>query len=311
MNRVIVGPPRQPMPGLKLMLLGGFDVRLASGATVNVPRKKAQALLAYLGIRPGESHARAKLAALLWGETSDQQARVGLRQALAALRESLASAHPPPLRVEGGTLALDPEAIEVDVATFERWVAKGTPDALERAAEIYRGDLLLGVSLSEPLFEEWLVGERDRLREVALEAFARLLAHQEQSGGTERGIQTAVRLLALDPLQEAVHRSLMRLYVRQGRRGTALKQYQVCVAALERELGTEPEAKTRQLYQDLLRGLAPIPVQVADDPRPEPSPTITGSALVIPSKITSLIGREPELTRLRQVLEAASGGDGH
>jgi hypothetical protein len=62
-----------------------------------------------------------------------------------------------------------------------------------------------------------------------------------------------VRLLALDPLQEAVHRALMRLYARQGRRGAALRQYQVCVAALRRELGTEPEGETKALYRDLLR----------------------------------------------------------
>jgi DNA-binding SARP family transcriptional activator len=45
----------------------------------------------------------------------------------------------------------------------------------------------------------------------------------------------------------------MRLYVRQGRRGAALKQYQGCVAVLQRELGTEPEDETKQLYQEILR----------------------------------------------------------
>ena len=88
---------------------------------------------------------------------------------------------------------------------------------------------------------------------MALEALARLLAHQSKAAGTERAIQTAVRLLGLDPLQEAAHRTLMRLYARQGRRGAALKQYQVCVGVLQRELGTEPEAETRELYQELLR----------------------------------------------------------
>jgi hypothetical protein len=103
------------------------------------------------------------------------------------------------------------------------------------------------------------VAERERLRELALEALARLLAHQTKTGGTERAIQTAVRLLALDPLQEAVHRTLMRLYTRQGRRGSALKQYQVCVGVLQRELGAEPEAETRGLYQELVR--RPVPAR--------------------------------------------------
>src|SRR5580765_3045080 len=207
------------MPSLRVTLLGGFDARLVSGAPVSLPTKKAQALLAYLGSRPGQSHPRDKLAALLWGEKSDEQARGGLRHALVALRRALAGAKSPPLRIEGQTLALNSDEVEVDVVTFERRVAEGTPEALERAAELYRGDLLLGFSVNEPLFEEWLVAERERLREMALEALARLLAHQTEGASTERAIQTAVRLLALDPLQEAAHRALMRLYASQGRRG--------------------------------------------------------------------------------------------
>src|SRR5207249_4844649 len=105
---------------------------------------------------------------------------------------------------------------------------------------------------------DWLVAERERLREMAVEAQTRLLAHQTAGASSERAIQTCVRLLALDPLQETVHRTLMRLYARQGRRGAALKQYQVCVNALQRELATEPDAETKRLYQDLLRRPAEV-----------------------------------------------------
>ena len=95
--------------------------------------------------------------------------------------------------------------------------------------------------------------EQEKKKNVLLwEALARLLAIRPERASTERAIQTAMRLLALDPLQEAVHRALMRLYARQGRRGAALKQYQVCVGALQRELGTEPEAETKQLYRGLV-----------------------------------------------------------
>ena len=301
------------MPSLRVMLLGGFEARLASGATVSLPRKKAQALLAYLGIRPGQSHPRDKLAALLWGEKSDEQARDGLRHALVALRRALASAHPPPLRIEGQTLALNPLGVEVDVVTFEQRVAEGTPQALEQAAELYRGDLLLGFAVNEPLFEEWLVAERERLREMALEALARLLAEQSKAAAPQHAIQTAVRLLGLDPLQETVHRTLMRLYVRQGRRGAALKQYQVCVSALQRELGTKPEAETRQVYQELLR--RPAEMEEAPDARADYRARCARKAGPAPPDLpaaeTPLFGREAELGRLRELLGEAVRGHGH
>ena len=85
-------------------------------------------------------------------------------RATAALRRALADANPPSLRIEGHTVAVNPLAVEVDVVTFERRIAEGTPQALEEAADLYRGDLLLGFTLNEPFFEEWLVAERERLR---------------------------------------------------------------------------------------------------------------------------------------------------
>src|SRR5262249_50063968 len=116
-----------------------------------------------------------------------------------------------------------------------------------------RGDLLAGLSAQDAPFEEWLLSERERLRELALEGLAKLLAHRIKSGHVEAAIHAAGQLLRLDPAQEAVHRALMQLYAQQGRRGAALRQYQACVGVLRRELGTEPEPETRQLYQDIVQ----------------------------------------------------------
>ena len=132
-------------------------------------------------------------------------------------------------------------------------VPAGTPEALAQAAQLYTGDLLSGFALDEMSFEDWLLGERERLRELALEALARLLAHQRKAGALEAGVQTAIKLLGLDPLQEPVHRMLMRLYADLGRRGAALRQYQQCVAVLQRDLRIEPEAETTLLYEEILR----------------------------------------------------------
>src|SRR5580765_4500704 len=76
-------------PLLDLRLLGGFDARLASGAALSVTTRKGRALLAYLAMAPGSSQSREKLASLLWGGASDEQARGSLRQAIAGLRQAL------------------------------------------------------------------------------------------------------------------------------------------------------------------------------------------------------------------------------
>ena len=71
----------------------------------------------------------------------------------------------------------------------------------------------------------------------------------------------ALRILALDAANEQAHRELMRLFDRQGRRGEALRQYRLCVDALQRDLGVEPEQETRRLYQSIVRAerVAPPP----------------------------------------------------
>ena len=239
---------------LKITLFGGFHARLDPGPVLSLPNRKAQALLAYLALRPGQAHPRDKLAALLWSDSTDARARDGLRDALAALRDVIPEFTPPILLASGHTLALNPAAVTVDVGEFERCLAVGTPEAMEQATALYTGDLLAGVNLDEPLFEDWLLAERERLRELALEGLAKLLTHQRETRTLERAVRTAIRLLALDPLQEAVHRTLMRLYVQLGRRGAARHQYQLCASALQRELGVEPEEDTRRLYRNILRG---------------------------------------------------------
>src|SRR5882672_9365463 len=139
------------MARLSLTLLGGFQARLEPGSAVALPTRKSQALLAYLALPPGRAHPRDKLAALLWGGIRQESARASLRQALFLIRKALGETHGA-LRQEGDVLALEPAAVDVDAAAFERSVMEGTPEALERAAALYRGDLLDGFVLDEAPF---------------------------------------------------------------------------------------------------------------------------------------------------------------
>ena len=283
------------MSRLILTLLGGFEVRADLGQPVTVPTRKAQALLAYLALTAGQVHPRDKLAALLWPDTAPAMARNALRQTLFVLRKALSPDGRASLVMTGDAVTGAADAIETDVAAFERAVAEATPAALEHAAVLYRGDLLAGLGVVAPTFEEWLLTERERLRELALEGFARLLAHQRAAGNAASAIQTALRLLALDPLQEAVHRTLMRLYVQVGRRDTALRQYQECVKLLQHELDVEPEAETKELYQQILRRR---PVRE------------TMASITFGSTDTPLVGRRRELGRLHAALGDAWMGGG-
>jgi hypothetical protein len=138
----------------------------------------------------------------------------------------------------------------------------------------------------------------------------RLLALESKAHETERATRTAARLLALDPVQETVHRALIRLYARQGRRAEALRQYQVCVSVLQRELRAEPEAETKHLYRELLQRTAPRG-RVPEASARRGAGTSTRSAVAeAPAVEGQLIGRGAEMTRMRRAWAAAANGQG-
>ena len=144
------------------------DVRFSpTGQPLAVRTRKAQALLAYLALTPGQAHPRDKLAALLWPDTASGPARQGLRQSLFLLRQVLDSGELTRIVMTGDAVTLPAEAVQTDVAAFERAIAEGSPAALEHAVGLYRGDLLAGLGVTAPPFEDWLMGERERLRELA------------------------------------------------------------------------------------------------------------------------------------------------
>jgi adenylate cyclase len=255
---------------LRLKLLGSFEARRSSGQTVEISGKKGQALLAYLAFHPGKNLPREKLVNLLWSDRGDAQARGSLRQALVTLRRDLEGIDPPPLLFERDTIAGDAAAISSDVGEFQWLAASSAPEDLRQAATLYEGELLDGLAIRDAAFEEWLSGERDRLREIAITVLDRLAA---LSTGAE-AVAVAKRLLALDTLREASYRTLMSIYADQGHFDQAVRQYKACRDVLRRELGTEPSKQATDLYRAINEGrYRPAPSNEAPAPAMPPPAT--------------------------------------
>src|SRR5215470_11301385 len=142
------------MTPFDLVLLGGFQAR-AAGRVIDVPGRKERALLALLALPPGERRSRDRLAGLLWGDRGDKQAGDSLRQAILRLRRAFDPVQSLPLLADRGSICLDRAAVAVDVQTFENLVAEKTPQALASAVSLYRGDLLDGLAIDDPAFDEW------------------------------------------------------------------------------------------------------------------------------------------------------------
>ena len=238
---------------LHFELLSDFRIRTESGSLITISARKSQAMLAYLAVKPSQLVSRDKMAGLLWSSTAPEQARQSLRQTLSTLRRELAGVSQQKILVEEGDfLSLDAAAVHCDVVEFETLVATGTPEALDPATRLYGGDFLDGFQIDEEKFDQWVLAERDRLHRMALRAHAQLVEQLARSGSLDEAIAVAQQSLRVDPLQESMHRTLMKLYQQSGDLLNALQQYDACARILRRELDVEPDAETRSLQQEIV-----------------------------------------------------------
>ncbi len=234
----------------ELSLFGGFELRLADGQLVELGQKD-RGLLAVLALPAGLAHSRGKLASLLWSDRGDQQARDSLKHSLTKLRQCLPSPHLA-IVADRLTAKLEPAALRIDVAEFERLANEASPAALDRAVALYRGDLLEGIGVRDPAFEDWLSIERQRLRHLCETALARQLSQAVAEGAQQNAFAAARRLLSLDPVREEACRALMQIHAERAQSAQALKLYEALRERLRQELGVEPELETRRLYESIL-----------------------------------------------------------
>ncbi len=211
----------------------------------------------YLALHPNKIHQRETLATLLWEECSSSQARQSLRQTLSTLRKAIDS--PKPI-IDGDqqSVFLRKDQIEIDALNFDNLCQQDDKVSLQNALEYYQGELLEGLYIRSQGFDDWLETERSQRREKALQIMDVLLQQSQSENQLEQVIRLGIRMAALDPLRESVHRVLMDAYNKQGRRNAALKQYRLCQQLLRDELTIAPELETQTLYQAIFRQQKPF-----------------------------------------------------
>jgi DNA-binding SARP family transcriptional activator len=278
---------------LEVQLLGGLALRLGEAQLPRPESARAESLLAFLILHRDAAQPRQRVAFTLWPDSTEHQARTNLRHVLHNLRRALPEVEP---HLEVGQRTLRWQAgpgYRLDVDAFERALrraAAGEGDevsVLQEAVEVYRGDLLEGCD------DEWLLEERERLRQRFLETLERLAELLGGRGEHARAIPHVERLVRQDPLRESGYRLLMRLYDAVGDRAHAVRVYHACAAELERELGLDPSPLTREVYEALLPGPAEAPARLPHG----------GQAGTLP-----LVGRAAERARLAALWHTSESG---
>lgn len=252
---------------LRVHCLGGFRVRRDQTLVREAEwkSKRAKTLVKMLAAQDNQSMPREQAMEWLWPGRKPTHLRSTFNSLLHRARKVL---EPEPgvgkdifcTREEGDLIALNRDWVWTDVNQFlshldaaRRMKTNQNQEKVileyEKAAALYEGDFL-----PEEQYSDWAIPMRDRLRVQYLGALEDASALAETSGDRSAALKFHERLFLADPCNEKSCCWLMMRYQSEGRRNDAIRSYERCELALQRDLELEPEKRTKQLYRSIIGG---------------------------------------------------------
>ncbi|MDP9350493.1 MAG: tetratricopeptide repeat protein, partial [Chloroflexota bacterium] len=295
-----------PSTALRIQLLGGFRVWVGDRPVTDKEwrLRKVRSLLKLLALAPSRRLHREQILEILWPGLPTAAAANNLHYTLHVARTVLdptarrASRY---LVLKGDEVTLSPgQPAWIDIREFEKAAfsaqrSRQTAD-YEAALRLYTGDLL-----PQDRYEEWTHRRRETLRELHLTLLLQLARSRVERAETQKAIEALHSVILNEPLHEEAHRELMSLYARAGQRDRALRQYQRLAEGLRRDLGTDPDAATQLLYQQISSDHPAAPKAGSPAPR-RPQEEGPAEPHNLPIPLTSFVGREQEVEQVSSLL---------
>ena len=223
-----------------LVLLDGFQLRDGARAVVLAP--SAQRLVAFLALRE-RSVQRGYVAGQIWTDSSQEQANANLRTSLWRIKRSGCAV----VAATATTIGLAP-GVAVDIAAIvasANRVLDGAPAPDDPTILLQAGELL------PDWYDDWLSIERERLRQLRLQALETLSQQLAVAGDYAAAIEAGLTAIAAEPLRESAHRAVISAHLAQGNVCEALRQFRVVRDLLAGELGIAPSPGLRALIARL------------------------------------------------------------
>jgi DNA-binding SARP family transcriptional activator len=236
------------VPAPRITLLDGFSLCLGSpGSRLlldDVPHG-VQRLMAHLSLtaRPP----RSAVAGHLWPDVPEDHAHGSLRSALWRLQKLA----PGLVEATGGALGLAAQ-VRVDVRELGEW-ARRVRDPLSCLADVeipdvgFRGELLPG------WYDDWVLLERERLRQMRMHALEQVTARLAAAGRYGDALEAAYVSVRAEPLRESAHRAIVQVHLAEGNVGEALRIYEQFREMVADELGVPPSEHMTRLVRGIGR----------------------------------------------------------
>jgi len=236
-----------------LHLFGGPVVGLASGTRLPVP-EGSKRLLVFVALHACEVDRR-HAAGVLWPIGDDERAAGNLRSALWRLNRADIDV----LMADKRSLVIRPDVV-IDLHVVTDWAARliaGRATAADLAALPASVDAL---ELLPGWYDDWVLLERERVRQRLLHALEALSRAHRQAGRHAEAVEAALVAVNTEPLRESAQRELLESHLAEGNWNEGRRGYESYRALLRREVGAEPDAVFQQmLASHLARRNCPSP----------------------------------------------------
>jgi DNA-binding SARP family transcriptional activator len=224
---------------LSVALLGGFTL-IVDDEVVDLPAG-SQRLIALLAL--GGRTSRSRLAGTLWPETFENRALASLRTGIWRINHVTDGL----VRVRGVTVELGP-FVDVDVRRLVRAGlaalrdgSRGAPDDVDPIPD--------GGELLPDWEDEWLLADRERLRQLRLHVLEAAAGRLSRAGQYGLALESALTALRADPLRESAHRTIIGIHLAEGNVAEARRALDACHLTLRREVGVEPSQAVRCMVE--------------------------------------------------------------
>ena len=249
----------------QVRFFGGLEVTTPDGVIPDRAWRKRKARLAFamLAAKRGQDIPREQVLDHLWPDMPEEKARNNFYVVWNTLKGALSPRLPkgeacPYVESVGGLCRVNPALVRSDLDDFEeilgqarRAEAEGEQEAAlsayRRLEEVYRGNLLPG-----DVYDDWFGALRERCRQQFGDAMLRASRLAEEVGRGDATLHSLRRGLDQDPLREDLYQEMLRRQIDAGMRGAAVETYMACRSQLAEELGLDPSAETRLLYDQVL-----------------------------------------------------------
>ncbi|MFZ1660949.1 MAG: BTAD domain-containing putative transcriptional regulator, partial [Paracoccaceae bacterium] len=203
----------------------------------------------YLVMSPGIPHARERLVEFIWPHSTSSGGRASLRQALSGVRAALDDTDGELLVANRDAVSLQADGVRSDAGLLECLVC-GRADVAQSVPEL-RGTFLDGLTGISAAFDNWRATEEARLSALAVRYFRQMAEKAAVDQHLGEAAAFLSRALEIDPMDEALTRRLMQVYVRQGHSAKALGQFRALKMQMQSDLGIAPERETQDLAREI------------------------------------------------------------